>query len=181
MENAETPFKAGLNTGLILGIATVLITFIIYFIDPARLASISVGLFILLGLFIAMIFFGIQYRKSIGGFIEFGPAFNYAFIALLVSSIIGMIGNLVLYYVVDPALPGVLAESQIETTLGMMERFGAADAITSDQIDEIRENALSSYTIVGQIKTVGFGAIFSAILSLILGAIIKKRDKSLDY
>jgi hypothetical protein len=34
---------------------------------------------------------------------------------------------------------------------------------------------------MGQIKAFGFALIIYAIMSLILGAILKKRDKSLDY
>ena len=34
---------------------------------------------------------------------------------------------------------------------------------------------------MGQLKAFGFGLIFYAIIALILGAILKKRDKSLDF
>jgi ABC-type multidrug transport system fused ATPase/permease subunit len=39
MENQETPFKAGLNAGVIVGILSVVITFVVYFISPVGLAS----------------------------------------------------------------------------------------------------------------------------------------------
>jgi hypothetical protein len=44
----------------------------------------------------------------------------------------------------------------------------------------MRESALSNYTLGGQLRNFGFGIIAYAIIALILGAIIKKRDKSLD-
>jgi len=112
---------------------------------------------------------------------EFGPAFNFSFIALVVAGLISQIGTALLYNVVDPALPGVLVEQTLENTMAMMEKIGAADAMSSDQIDEMRENAAAGFTPMGQIKAFGIGLIFYAIISLILGAIIKKRDKSLDY
>jgi hypothetical protein len=92
-----------------------------------------------------------------------------------------MLGSQLLYHVVDPALPGVLIESQMETQMAMLERFGAADSMTSEQIDEIRSNLESGYTMVGQLKAFGIIVIVYAIIALILGAILKKRDKSLDY
>lgn len=181
MENQESPFKAGLNSGLILGIISVVITYILYFIDPTLLVAWYVGIGILVLYFGLIIYFGGQYRTSIGGFMTFGTAFNFAFVAMVVSGIISMLGSLLLYNVVDPALPGVLIESQMETQMAMLERFGAADAMTSEQLDEIRSGLENGYTITGQIKAFGFLLVAYAILALILGAILKKRDKSLDY
>ncbi|MCL6261696.1 DUF4199 domain-containing protein [Aquiflexum sp. TKW24L] len=181
MENQESPFKAGLNSGLILGIVSVVISYIIYFIDPTLLVAWYVGIGLLV-LFIGLIiYFGTQYRNSIGGFMSFGTAFNFSFATLVVSAAISIAGNLLLYNVVDPALPGVLIESQMETQMAMLERFGAADAMTSEQIDEIRTGLEGGYTVVGQMKGFGIILIVYAIVALILGAILKKRDKSLDY
>ncbi|EMS30953.1 hypothetical protein C943_02741 [Mariniradius saccharolyticus AK6] len=181
MENQQTPVKAGLNAGLILGIVSVVLTFLIYFISPESLASFSTGMVILAIFLGALIFLGIQYRKSIGGFMDFGTGFKFAFIALIIAGLIGIVGNFLLYNVVDPELPGVLVEAQLETTMAMMERFGAADAMTPEQIDEIRNGAASNFTLVGQLKGFGFALIFYGIVALIVAAIIKKRDKSLDY
>lgn len=181
MENQESPFKAGLNSGLILGIISIVITYIIYFIDPTLLVAWYVGIGILVLYIGLIIYFGSQYRTSIGGFMSFGTAFNFAFIAMVVSGLLGICGNLLLYNVVDPALPGVLIESQMETQMAMLEKFGAADSMTSEQLDDIRTSLESGYTVTGQLKAFGFLLIAYAIIALILGAILKKRDKSLDY
>jgi len=181
MENQETPFKAGLNAGVILGILSVVITFIVYFINPSMLVSGTFAITLLVVFFGLLIYLGIQYRKSLGGFMEFGPAFNFSFIALIVAGLISQVGNGLLYHVVDPALPGVLVEESLENTVAMMEKLGMADAISSDQLDEMRESTAANFTMMGQIKSFGIALIIYAIISLILGAIIKKRDKSLDY
>lgn len=181
MEDQQTPVKAGLNAGLILGILSVVITFVIYFVSPESLASFSTGMVILAIFLGVLIYLGIQYRKSIGGFMDFGTGFKFAFVALIIAGLFGIVGNYLLYNVVDPDLPGVLVEAQLETTMAMMERFGAADAITSEQMDEIRNSTASNFTLVGQLKGFGFALIFYGIVSLIVAAIIKKRDKSLDY
>lgn len=181
MENQETPFKAGLNAGVILGIVSVVLTFVVYFISPITLASGTFGIGMLVVFIGILIYLGIQYRKSIGGFMDFGPAFNFSFIAMVVAGIISQIGTALLYNVVDPALPGVLVEQTLENTMDMMEKFGAADAMSTQQIDEMREGFAANYTVMGQIKAFGIALIIYAVLSLILGAILKKRDKSLDY
>ncbi|WP_373492880.1 DUF4199 domain-containing protein [Aquiflexum sp.] len=181
MENQESPFKAGLNAGVILGIFSVVITFVVYFIDPPILVSWKYGLIMLVLFFGILIYLGIQYRKSIGGFLEFGPAFNFSFIALIVAGLISQVGSALLYNVIDPALPGVLVEQTLENTMAMMDKLGAADAMSVDQIDKMREDTAAQFTVMGQVKAFGIALIIYAVISLILGAILKKRDKSLDY
>jgi hypothetical protein len=65
--------------------------------------------------------------------------------------------------------------------MAMLEQFGAADAMTSEQMDEMRKANAEGFTVFGQLKGFGVILIFYAIVALILGAILKKRDKSLDY
>jgi phage shock protein PspC (stress-responsive transcriptional regulator) len=45
----------------------------------------------------------------------------------------------------------------------------------------MREASASNFTLIGQLKGFGFGLIAYAIIALILGAILKKKDKSLDF
>ena len=75
----------------------------------------------------------------------------------------------------------VLIEAQLESVVSMTERFAGEGALTSAQLDEMRQGIESGYTLTGQLKAVGIASIVYAILALIVGAIIKKRDKSLDY
>ncbi|MDO9553785.1 DUF4199 domain-containing protein [Rhodonellum sp.] len=181
MENENTPFKAGLNSGLILGLISVVLTYVIYFVDSSLLAAwyVGIGIFVLfIGL---IIYFGIQYRNSIGGYMPFGAAFNFSFITLVVAGIIGVLANILLFTVVDPALPNVLVDAQMETQMAMLDKFGAGDSISSEQLDEMRTNLQNAYTPFGQLKGFGFLLIGYAIFALILGAILKKRDKSLDF
>ncbi|MCH7410805.1 DUF4199 domain-containing protein [Belliella sp. DSM 111904] len=181
MEPKQTPFKAGVNAGLILGIVSIILTFVFYFLGAEQLVSTLfqvVSLVVSLGL---VIYFGIQYRKSIGGYMEFGAAFNFSFVTLVVGALISVAGMMILYFVVDPALPGVMADATLEKSMAMMESFGVADAMTSDQIDEMRKSVADGFTPLGMLKGQLFMLIGYAIIALILGAILKKRDKSLDY
>ncbi len=181
MENQNSPFQAGANAGLILGIISVVLTFIIYFIDPELMVTWYVGLGIFAVFVALIIYFGTQYRTSIGGYMTFGTAFNFVFVAFAVSGLIGVFGQALLFFVVDPALPKVLTDSQLETQMAMLDRFGAGDSLSSDQVDEMRVSMEANYTLFGLFKVYGFTLIGYAIISLILGAILKKRDKSLDY
>ncbi|WP_209329039.1 DUF4199 domain-containing protein [Lunatimonas salinarum] len=183
MENRLTnsPSQAAFKSGLYLGLTMFILTLLAYFVDYTILVSFWFGIVILALFFGLILFFGFQYRKEAGGYLEYGPAFMFSFVTLLVSGLIGLIGNLILYQVIDPQLPQMLVDAQLENMLNMMDRFGAGDSISGDQLDEIRVGIESNFSISGQVKSFGIGLIVYAIMALILAAILKKRDKSLDY
>ena len=181
-EQNQTPFQAAVKPGLTIGLVSLAITFLAYFIDSSLLISGWFGLFMLVVFFVLIIYFGLQYRKELGGFMSFGTAFNFSFIAMVISGLIGVIGQMLLYHVVDPALPEVLSDAALENTLSMMEKFGAnPDALPAEQLEEIKVQTRKGFTPVGLLKSFGIALIIYAIIALILGAILKKRDKSLDY
>lgn len=183
MEQQQTisPAKAALKPGFVTGLVMLVITFLIYFIDYSYLVSAWYGLAALVFFFGLVIYFGMQYRKELGGFMTFGKAFQFAFVTLIIAGLISMVGNMLLYQVIHPGLPEMLVKVQLENTMDMLDNFGAGDSISSDQIKEMRTDMEEAYTFVGQIKSFGIAFIIYAILSLILGAIIKKRDKSTDF
>jgi len=180
-EAITTPVQAGFKTGVILGLVSLVVFYVAYFIDVSLLVNtwFSFTMFaISLGL---LIYFGIDYRKSQGGLMSFGTAFQFVFIAFIISGLITTLGNILLFHVIDPALPTVLADAQLESTIAMLDRFGAGEAITGDQMAEMRSAFIESRSVIGSIKAFGISLFVYAILALILGAILKRRDKSLDY
>ena len=181
-EQAPSPIQSAVRPGLIIGLVSLVITYIAYFIDSSYLASGYFGLIALVLFFGLIIFFGKEFRKESGGFLTFGTAFNFSFFAILISGLIGLIGNILLFHVIDPNLPQVLGDLTFETQLEMMESFGQnPDSMPSETLDAMKEASASNFTLVGQLKGFGFGLIAYAIIALILGAILKKRDKSLDF
>lgn len=182
MEEQQTPFQAAIKPGLTMGLVALAVTYIAYFIDPSLLASGWFALVALVIFFGLIIYFGGQYRNELGGFMSFGIAFNFSFIAILVSGLVSLVGQILLYQVIDPSLPQVLADITFENSLSMMESLGQnPDSLPPATLEEIRSSTASSFTMGGLLKNFGFGLIGYAIISLILAAILKKRDKSLDY
>ena len=181
-EQAPSPIQSAVRPGLIIGLVSLVITYVAYFIDSSYLASGYFGLIALILFFGLIIFFGKEFRKESGGFLTFGAAFNFSFFAILISGVIGLIGNVLLFHVIDPTLPQVLGDLTFETQLEMMENFGQnPDSMPSETLDKMKEASASNFTLFGQLKGFGFGLIAYAIIALILGAILKKRDKSLDF
>ena len=182
MEENQSPFQAAVKPGITIGLISLALTFIAYFIDATLLGSAWFGLIAIVVFFALIIYFGRQYRSEIGGFMTFGTAFNFSFIAILISGIIGLIGQILLFHVIDPSLPGVLGDLAFENSIKMMENFGAsADSLPPGQLEEMRASTAKQFTLSGQLMGFGIGIIIYAIIALILAAILKKRDKSLDY
>jgi hypothetical protein len=182
MEEQQTPFQASVKPGLTIGLVSLALTYIAYFIDSSLLASAWFGLVALAVFFVLIIFFGRQYRAELGGFMSFGTAFNFSFITMILSGLVTLVGQILLFQVIDPSLPQVLGDLSFEASLKMMETLGQnPDSLDPTILDEMREGTISNFTLSGQLKNFGFGLIAYAIIALILGAILKKRDKSLEF
>lgn len=182
MEEQQTPFQASVKPGLTIGLVSLALTYIAYFIDSSLLASGWFGLVALVVFFILIIFFGRQYRTDLGGFMSFGTAFNYSFVTMIISGLVTLVGQILLFQVIDPSLPQVLGDLSFESSLKMMESLGQnPDSLDPAVLDDMRTGTAANFTLSGQLKNFGFGLIAYAIIALILGAILKKRDKSLEF
>lgn len=181
-DQAQSPIQSAVRPGITLGLISLVLTYFAYFIDSSYLASGYFGLVALVLFFGLIIYFGKEFRKELGGFMSFGTAFKFSFFAILISGFIGLVGSILLFHVIDPSLPQVLGDITFESQLEMMESFGASpDSLAPEVLDEMREASASNFTLIGQLKGFGFGLIAYAIIALILGAILKKKDKSLDF
>ena len=183
MEQRQTnsPSQAALKSGVIIGLLMLVITFIIYFIDYSYLVAAAYGFSILALFFGLVVYFGLQYRKEIGGFMTFGTAFQFAFVTLIISGLISTLGNILLYQVIHPGLSELMVEVQLQNMVDMLDSFGAGDSLSGEQIKDMRTDMADAYTLGGQLRAFGISLIVYAILSLILGAIVKKRDKTTDF
>ncbi len=182
MEEQQSPFQAAVKPGITMGLVSLAVTFIAYFIDSTLLVSGWFGLVTLVIFVGLIIYFGREYRNELGGYMTFGTAFNFSFIAILISGIIGLIGQIVLFQVVDPELPGVLVDLMYSNQLSFMEKLGQnPDNMDPEVLQQMKESSEGQYTLMGQLKGFGIVIIIYAIIALILGAILKKKDKSLEF
>jgi hypothetical protein len=182
MEEQQSPFQAAIKPGMTIGLVSLAVTYIAYFIDSTLLASPWFGLLAIVIFFSLIIYFGKQYRSELGGFMTFGTAFNFSFIAILISALIGLLGQLLLFSIIDPDLGGVLADLTYQNQLELMGKLGQnPDNMDPSLLQQMKLDNENQYTLVGMVKGFGIGIIVYAIIALILGAILKKRDKSLEF
>ena len=162
-----------LKSGVILGVVGILISLIVYIIDPLLMIKWWFSLSSLV-LFIALVsYFDIQYREMLGGFVSFKIAYIYSILTFVLAGLIGTAFSILLFQVIDPDLPQLMSEAIIEQTVEMMEGFGANQEIIDEAIEDA--DPAASFTVMGQIKSFGMVLIFYAVMSLITGAIIKRK------
>lgn len=180
MENQET--QTGLSSvnhamkqGVILGVVLVVLLVVFYAIDIAVLASIK---FMLLSLLVSLgyvIYAGIQYRGSIGGFMGYGQALQHGFVIMAVSGLVSTAFNLVLYTVVDPALGQKMSEAIIQNTQEMMAGFGAPQQSIDETIDDMREDLADQFSVTGLLIGYGKGLIYFLIVALVSALFVRKN------
>jgi hypothetical protein len=65
-EQAQSPIQSAVRPGIILGLVSLVLTYVAYFIDSSYLASGYFGLVSLVLFFGLIIYFGKEYRKEVG-------------------------------------------------------------------------------------------------------------------
>ncbi|KEO74334.1 DUF4199 domain-containing protein [Anditalea andensis] len=176
-----TGLQAAIKAGIIVGPVLLAIYYVAYFMEVALLSSSWLGL-VMFGLALVLVmYFSIALRNDLGGFMSFTVAFQFVFITFVISGFISTIGNMLLFHVIDPALPVLLADAQMENTLAILDKIGAGSQLSSKQLAEMQTDLEKGRSLIGLAQSYGISLIIYAIISLILGAIVKKRDKTLHY
>jgi hypothetical protein len=137
MENSENSSSSfvehAAKNGLILGFLSILMFVIVYVVDVSIMADWKFGIFSFFLFCGLAIYFGIGYRKEMGGFISYGNAFKYSFVMLAVSSIIGLLFQMLLFNVIDTELAQTMTRIMIENQEKTLSSFGM-DPATIDGV-----------------------------------------------
>lgn len=170
-----TLMQHAIKFGAIMGAVGFVLTLLLYAVDYTLLADWKVGLLIFACFIGVVIYAGINYRNSIGGFISYGKAFQHGFLALAIAGIVGVVGNILLYTIVDPELPQKLADVAIENAQAMMEKFGAPADKIDESVAQMRDDMPKKFGVVGQLTGYLWGLIFYAVIAAISSLIVRKN------
>lgn len=175
MENTKpSVFKSALPYGLILAVAVIVYTLLLYSFDAIQNTWLAYLTYLIVLVFIVL---GIKnYRdKKANGFISFGQAFMDGFYIVLIYSVITAVFNYLFYAFFDPSLIDkmmVLAEEKILEQNPDMPQEQIDMAMSYSKI-------FMKPTMIAIMGLV-WNVIVGGILSLIVAAIMKKEDKSLN-
>ena len=170
-ENAKAPFwKPALIYGAILGIVTVFISLVFYFLNMSTDRWTNwVSTLIILAL---LVYLMIQYRKEyLGGYASFGQIFLMVLVSAgIVATIITTVYTYLLYAVIDP---GLLDQMKVMAEEKIMNN----PRIPENMYDSVFERMEKTFQVSRMVRmSVIFGVVINAILGLIIAAFLKKEE-----
>ncbi|HEY0261882.1 MAG TPA: DUF4199 domain-containing protein, partial [Chitinophagales bacterium] len=162
--------------GLISGLASVILSILIYITTPESFASMWFGF---LGLGIALFFMiwgGVSFRRENNNHISFVQALGAVLIIGAISSLLTSLFSYILFNFIDVNLADLLKQKVIENTTEMLEKFNTPEDATEAALDKIKEQdfhfGLKEFAI-RYLQGLGFYAVLGAIVS----AFIKRPDE----
>ena len=162
----------GLIWGLIIGFAGIIYSVILYMIDQNLNQALGMaGMIITIGLLVM----GVRsFRDTVNdGVLPFNPAFGFCMVAIVVSSVIGIIYAYLLWTVIDPDIIGKMKDMQVEK---MLDKGIPEEAL--DQAMRIIAKLMKPGVMIamGLFGSLGAGTI----IALIVAAIFKRDESTED-
>lgn len=172
----EKSVKAiSLNYGLYLGGLLSLLTIAIWAIDISLMVNMWLGI----GILLTVVLFGVlatsKNKSFFEGFLTFKQAFSSYFITAAVGILISQIVSLLLFNFIDPDAAIEIKKLTVETTISMMEGFGAPAENIAEAVENIEnQNQFSPLNII---KSMAWAFLFQAVIGLIVALIMKKNKE----
>jgi hypothetical protein len=162
MENKVSVWKANLNNGIILGLAGVVFSLVMWFMDQTL--NKNLGYLWLVVLMVALFFLIKSYRDNhLKGFITYGQSLGAGVIIMLYYAIISAVFAFILYKVIDPGL--------IDKMLAMAEQTMVDKGLPEAAMEQglkMQQKLMTPAFIAGTsiISTMFMGTIISLLVSI---------------
>jgi hypothetical protein len=182
METKNPLFSSAFKSGLILGVVSIVV-FIIMYVADIKPVGIMMPILMLvvataISITVLVILFK-KYRTETGGFISFRDAFLYCFIAFAVSVVLSQFFSYMFITLVEPDYYKNIMEAQ----RAWMENYltgKVSDEQMTEALDKIDAQAADMNKISTVFKNIAGSVLFGGIVSLIIGAIMKKKPDLFD-
>ena len=163
-----------LQQGAAAGVILVVLKLVAYLLGIEAMTSGWVGfgqlVLIIAGMFLACT----MERKSVNGAFTFGEAFVSAFVAAATTTFLGLGMDVVLGSIIDPDL----SSKMLEFTMKEFEASGVFSMVPEDQVEGMLSDVEWAMKPAGQALSWALGLLFWGVISLIVGAIMKRPDPS---
>ena len=164
--------------GLILGALNVVFTAGVFLIDYRLIQNPLVG-FLIFGITIAILFIaGFELRKKNGGYLSFKAALKSSFIIYAIAAVLMVAYNLLQYNVFTPEIAQELQKETLNQQVMVWESFGMSDEQIDENAAAMQERNLFGLT--WQLVGLAGNLFFGLIISLIVAAIVKKKEPEFD-
>lgn len=165
--------KNGITFGVMIGVASALVTATIYAIDLKLFTSWWMGLLGIVISFTLSIILLSKTKKELNGIFTFKDAFTTYFIAAVTGTLISTAFNILLFNVIDPEAKDTLNELVMKYTVEMMQKFGTPASAINETIDKMKTS--NPYSTIELLKGSAFAIAISSIFGLIFAAFFKSK------
>jgi hypothetical protein len=180
MEEQKTNFwKSALYWGVISGVASIILSVLLYVINftPSSFGKMGLTLLFSLVLFIVILVIALKsYRNSLGGAMTYGQAFKFGFFVILISTAISSLYSFIFLKFIDPEY----LKNVMDQFMANLEEFLLSKGMSEDQVAKAMEEATKK-PLPSPLKSAIQGfiqiLIFSTIVNLIVAAILKKNPE----
>ncbi|HOZ75630.1 MAG TPA: DUF4199 domain-containing protein [Flavobacterium sp.] len=165
--------KNSMNYGIILGLALIVLTTLMYAIDINSFTSSWIGMINLAVITGFGAIAAVKQKKVNGGFLSFKESFTCFFITVVLGVFISTLYSILLFNVIDPEAKSVIMENLIKKTVDMMQQFGGKAADINKIVEEMQKT--DSFGMWGQLKGFAFSIILYSIIGLITALIVRRE------
>ncbi|KLT70881.1 MULTISPECIES: DUF4199 domain-containing protein [unclassified Flavobacterium] len=165
--------KNGITYGVMIGIASALVTATIYAVDLNLFTSWWIGATGLLISFTLSIILLTKTKRELKGVFPFKEAFTTYFIAAVIGILISTFFNVILFNVIDPEAKDTVSELMIKYTVSMLQKFGTPASAINEAVAKMKLS--NPYSTLELLKGSVFTIVVSSILGLIFAAIFKSK------
>ncbi len=178
-EKSASIWKTTLTYGLYLALISIAISVVVWAGGLLESMGLFGGIFIALGsfliTFIVMFMFARSFRNNeLGGYASFGDIFKFAILVILFSTLISLIYTYIFHTFIDPGYTEHIMAVMQQKTLDFMASKGVPEAQMDKAIEKFQEIPTMAKTLW---QSALGGLIGGAIISLIVAAIVKKKEE----
>ncbi len=167
--------KNGANAGVFVGVVTIIVYLLVYFIDVKLLAEWYIGV----GLIIFYIAYGVitmsKTKKQLNGVYPFKDAFTTYFIYAVVGMLISIVFSYILFNFVDTQAAETIKEVTIEKTVTLMQKMQLPASELEKVVSEMQKQ--NTYSLGNLLKSSAGGLILSIVFGLILALIFRSKPQ----
>jgi len=171
--------KLSFRYGLLIGGISVVLSIVYFLMDPLlQFTNLWLTLLSAVIVIALLVVLGLDVRKKIGGFWNFGQAFQSLIIMCLFIIILSTVYSFILFKFVDSGLPQKVNDATEQVTVSRLEKMG----VDQSKIDEYTKpfedgefKAKLAPTFKNELTNFGVALLIDAIICLIVAACIKKN------
>lgn len=166
--------KNAIQYGIISGIASVLITTLIYTFDINLFLSgwitfLKFSVFTLISIMLL-----INTKKQLNSIFPFKTAFTTYFVHILIGLFLATTFEIILFNLIDPSLKDTIKEMSMKFTAGFMEKMGAKASDINKAMAAMQD--VDQYSILELLKGSAIYILMASVYGLILAAIFKSKN-----